>query len=278
MGPEHRVGAIGEPHLVHVEIVAREDPVEEGRKIFRAQAQLNADAGAGVWFVEDYTALDGLIIDRKAQGWNPYGIGEVPSDLRSYYQLMTRDNGPHHGRFLYVSPNTDLLGQIFEAASGRPYATLVSELLWKPMGASCDAYISVDRFGTPRCAGGLCATARDLALVGQTILQDGRNGDAQVIPAGWLSDIWTAQTQEAWNDGDFASYYPDRTMHYRSKWYGSTERENMLFGLGVNGQNIFIDRERDLVIVKLSSHPDAMDMDLIALTMVGIDALRSAIV
>lgn len=234
------------------------------------------DMRAGVWFVEDYTALDGLIIEyRKAQGWNPYEVGETPSDLRSYYQLMDRTNDSHNGRFLYASPNTDLLALVFEVATGKPFAALVQDFLWQPMGAASDAYITLDRFGAPRAAGGFCATARDLALVGHTLLNNGRNGETEVIPGGWIEDMWDATTQEAWAEGDFAQYYPGRTMHYRSKWYASRGAENMIFGLGVNGQNIFVDRDRDVVIVKFSSQAEAIDLDVIALTMQGIDAIRA---
>src|SRR5438477_9008509 len=37
----------------------------------------------------------------------------------------------------------------------------------EPLGAERSAYITVDRFGGPRCSGGFCATVRDLARVGQ---------------------------------------------------------------------------------------------------------------
>src|SRR5205823_12309221 len=94
------------------------------------------DMRAGVAFDEDYLATTGTIVEyRKATGWNPLGPGETPSDLRSFYKNLREKDGQHGGRMLYVSPNTDLLGWVIERASGRPYAELMSELLWKPAGA-----------------------------------------------------------------------------------------------------------------------------------------------
>src|SRR5437762_12985417 len=142
---------------------------------------------AGVAFDEDYLATSGPIVAyRKATNWVPLDPGEVPSDLRSFFRTMTERDGPHGGRFHYVSPNTDLLGWVIERATGRRYPDLISELIWKPMGAGGSAYITVDRLGAPRCAGGLCATVRDLARVGQLIVQGGACGRGAIIPEGWL--------------------------------------------------------------------------------------------
>jgi len=56
----------------------------------------------------------------------------------------------------------------------------MSEMIWKPLGAERSAYITLDRFGAPICAGGICATVRDLARVGQMIVQGGARGGAQM--------------------------------------------------------------------------------------------------
>lgn len=122
------------------------------------------DMRAGVAFDEDYLATGGPIIAyRKAGGWNPLEPGDTPADLRSFNQELTKSAGPHAGPFTYVSPNTDLLGWVIERATGERYADLMSELLWKPMGAARSAYITVDRLGAPRCAGACaapCGTSR----------------------------------------------------------------------------------------------------------------------
>jgi hypothetical protein len=64
-------------------------------------------------------------------------------------------------------------------------------------------------------------------------------------------------------------------MHYRSKWYVLKDGAPMLFGMGVNGQNLFVDRASGIVVAKFSSQEAAMDEARIALTMRGIAALRA---
>ena len=142
----------------------------------------------------------------------------------------------------------------------------MSTLLWKPMGAQCSAYVTVDRFGAPRCAGGICTTTMDLARVGQLIVQDGRRGDRPIIPAGWIEDVLRAGDPTAWAAGDLISYFGNRPMHYRSKCYVLRDR-NMALGLGVYGQNIFVDKANELVIAKVSSQPPPLDKNLIELTL-----------
>jgi len=119
-----------------------------------------------------YGAASGPIVEyRKATGWNPLGPGETPSDLHAFLGTL-QETKPHGGPVHYVSPNSDLLGWVVERATGRRYGELMSERVWKKIGAERSAYITVDRLGAPRCAGGMCTTLRDLARVGQWLIEE----------------------------------------------------------------------------------------------------------
>ncbi|MDB5522977.1 MAG: 6-aminohexanoate-dimer hydrolase [Rhizobium sp.] len=234
------------------------------------------DMRVGVKFEENYQAAGGAIIAyRKAQGWDPVTAGDEPGDLRSFFAQLIEVDGENGGNFHYVSPNTDLLGWVLERVTGKRYADLLSEHLWRPMGAETSGYITVDRFGAPRCAGGLCTTTRDLARVGQLLVNRGRVSGLQVVPEAWIDDIMTQGDREAWNGGDFLDYIPDLPIHYRSKWYVLNGEAPMIFGVGVHGQNVFADRNNDIVIAKFSSQPIAMDPALIQLTLAGVAAIRA---
>lgn len=232
------------------------------------------DMRVGLDFDEDYRATSGPIVEyRKSTNWNPLAPGERPSDLRTYLASLKQRNGPDGGPFHYVSTNTDLLGWILERASGIRFADLMSTLLWKPMGAQCSAYVTVDRLGAPRCAGGICTTTMDLARIGQLIVQNGRRNDAQIIPARWIEDMLGGGDPKAWAAGDMIAYFGDRKMHYRNKWYVLRDSD-IAFGLGVYGQNLFVDRANEVVVAKVSSQPPPLDRDLIDLTIGFVEALR----
>lgn len=218
------------------------------------------DMRAGIVWDEDYLATSGPMVEyRKATGWNPT---ETPSDLHSFYQTITAGQ-PHGGEFHYVSPNSDLLGWVIERATGRRYAELMSELVWKRIGAERSAYITVDRLGAPRCAGGMCVTLRDLARVGLWLMEQ-----------PLMDALERAGDAKAWARGDLAKYFPGLPMRYRSKWYTLDGDAPLVFGLGIHGQNLFIDRRNEIVIAKLSSQSQPLDAARIALTMRAVSQLR----
>jgi len=234
------------------------------------------DMRSGIAFDEDYLATSGPIVEyRKATGWNPLAPGEAPSDLRSFFRTLTGKEGPHGGIFRYISPNTDLLGWVIERAAGRRYADLLSELLWKPVGAERAGYITVDRLGAPRVAGGMCVTPRDLARVGLLIAEGGRRGSAQVIPAAWLDDLARNGDPAAWAAGSFAEYFGGADMHYRAKWYVLRGASPLLFGWGIHGQHLFVDRAAGLVIAKASSQALPVDVERIRTTLAAVRRLRA---
>jgi CubicO group peptidase (beta-lactamase class C family) len=233
------------------------------------------DMRTGVAFDEDYTAASGPIVEyRKATNWHPLGPGDCPSDLRSFYQGLRAPDGKHGGRFHYVSPNSDLLGWVIERATGQRFADLMSRYIWKPMGAQYSAYITVDRLGAPRCAGGICATARDLARLGQVVADGGACEGRQIIPAACIDDIARNGSADAWEAGVFAPFFPGRKMHYRNKWYVNLGEAPLLFALGIHGQYLFVDRQNQLVIVMMSSQADPLDAELISLTMTAVSHFR----
>jgi CubicO group peptidase (beta-lactamase class C family) len=232
------------------------------------------DMRVGIAFDEDYLATSGPIVAyRKAANWNPREPGDAAADLRSFFRGLRGSDGPHEGRFHYVSPNTDLLGWAIERAPGRRYADLLSELLWRPMGAMASAYITVDGLGAPRAAGGICATVRDLALLGQLLVDGGRRGDRQVIPAEWIDDIIRNGDPAAWDAGIFTSLFPG-PKHYRAKWYVDRRASPMMFAFGIHGQNLFVDPTHEIVIAKVSSQPPPLDAAQIGLMTSAADAIR----
>ncbi len=240
-----------------------------------ASVQNVLDMRAGVGFDENYEATSGAIIEyRKATGWNPLLPGETASDLRSFFQRVTDADGLHQDRFHYVSPNTDLMAWVIERATGTRYADLMSKYLWQPMGAETSAYITIDRLGAPRAAGGMCVTVRDLARVGLLVANNGRRDEVQVLPQAWIDDVLGNGDADAWQNGDFAPYFPAGAFHYRNKWYVERGDNPMLFCVGIHGQNLYVLPAQQLVIAKMSSRPGALDPDVTQLNLKMVAALK----
>jgi len=240
-----------------------------------ASVQHMLDMRAGIEFSEDYEATSGAIIEyRKSTGWNPLAPGETPTDLRSFFSQITNSDGPHEGRFHYVSPNTDLLAWVIERAASARYADLMSDHLWKPMGAGTSAYITVDRLGAPRAAGGMCVALRDLSRVGMLVANGGKRGTTPVLSVAWVEDIFNNGDTDAWSKGDFADYFPGHDMHYRNKWYIERGKSPMAFCIGIHGQNLYVIPDQQLVIAKTSSRPSPLDLAVSQLNLSMVKAMR----
>jgi CubicO group peptidase (beta-lactamase class C family) len=246
------------------------DFVPETRNTAYRDARLRdlLDMRAGIVWNEDYLATSGPIVEyRKATGWNPLGPGEQPSDLKSFYASV-RESAAHGGPVHYVSPNSDLLGWVVERATGRRYAEVMSERVWKKAGAERSAYITVDRLGAPRCAGGMCTTLRDLARVGQWLIEE---------RAEWLREIETGGDPRAWAAGDLAAVFRGLPMRYRSQWYVLDGVAPLVFGWGIHGQHLFIDRRNQLVIARFASQAAPVDAARIALMLRTVSEVRKRV-
>lgn len=250
-------------------------PELQGTAFSGATVRDALDMRVGIQFDEDYHAKNGAIIEyRKSHLWDPLQVGESPSDMRSFFASLTERDGKHNDRFHYVSPNTDMLGWVLERTTGQRYADLVSQLLWQPIEAERDAYITVDRFGAPRCAGGFCASPTDIAKLGRLFVTHGRVNDRQIVPASWIDDIVQFDGTAAWKAGDFDALFEHADMHYRSQWYVKRGSRPLIFGFGVFGQHVFIDPIADIVVAKCSSQPLPLHGPFISMTLAGIDNLR----
>jgi CubicO group peptidase (beta-lactamase class C family) len=216
------------------------------------------DMRAGIVWDENYLATSGPIVEyRKSTGWNP---SDGSSDLHSFYGSLTRAVA-HDGPIHYVSPNSDLLGWVVERVTGRRFADLLSERLWKKIGAERCAYITVDRLGAPRCAGGMCMTLPDLARVGLWLIEH---------RAAFLEGLQQGDPK-AWSAGDLAQYFPGLPMRYKSQWY---VLDGLSFGWGIHGQHLFVDPVNQLVIAKLSSQALPIDVARMGLTLRAVSQLR----
>jgi CubicO group peptidase (beta-lactamase class C family) len=194
---------------------------------------------------------------RRAMEWNPLIDGETPIGLRQVLREIRRGTESHGHKHAYRSPNTDVLGIVLEQASGETLSELIESVFWQPIGATSDATMTVDCFGTPRAAGGLSATVRDLARVGELVLNNGF-AETQVIPASWINDLWAGGNHEVWASGDQPSILPHG--NYRSCWYNSADGE--LAAIGIHGQWLWIDRTTNTVIAKVSSQELPVDDDI----------------
>ncbi|PLW84461.1 6-aminohexanoate hydrolase [Kineobactrum sediminis] len=207
----------------------------------------------GLKYSEDYT-------DPKADVWV---YNEAASPLpkppgfegpRSYFEYLQtiEPEGQHGEAFAYKTINVDAVGWIIARATGKSIAELLSERIWQKIGAEQEAYFTIDSIGTPFAGGGLSGGLRDLARIGQLMLDEGSLNGEQLIPKDAIKSITAGANPE-----DFAKAGYDTIPNgsYKSLWWLFHNDNGAYAARGVHGQTIYIDPTAQMVIVRFASHP-----------------------
>ncbi len=249
------IGCVIDEGLLREEtLVSQIIPETKGSAFEDASVRNLLDMSVSSNFIEDYEATSGIFLDyRQSTGWNPQNVDDT-SHLKSFLLSLNKSTHKHGEKFEYHSTNTDMLGIIIEKCTSKKYAQYFFEKLMKPLGAKDDAYVTLDRMGTSRSAGGVCISARDIMSICEMVRCYGKNSQGeQVFPEKWIKDILNSASDKKFSLDGHYDIFPGGL--YRSKWYRPYISRNILFGLGIHGQWIWIDFDKELSFVCLSSEP-----------------------
>ena len=216
--------------------------------------RLVLDMKDGSDYSEDYLDFTTTFrIQDCAIGWMDadYCPEKIEKGLYNFLPTIGRKES-NKGVFKYRSGSTDVIGWVLEKASGKPLANLISEYIWKPMGAEFDAYITVDESGFVLADHGMNSTLRDLSRIGLLVLNEGKAFDQQIIPAEFIRDMHDHE------DPNWPYDVSDGTSpYYRSFWWGKGNEERDLNGYGIHGQLLRVAPEAKMVVAIYSTWPRA---------------------
>lgn len=137
----------------------------------------------------------------------------------------------------YSNLNTFVLGWLAEKVTGKKYVDLVSERIWKPMGASSNAYVCVSDNGIPWTHGGMSATLRDLARFGMLFTNSEiRSRKESLVSFKQVKEIFDAPPIT----NSFAPF------KWAYQWDLASDGIMMKGGFG--GQALYIHPEKEIVI------------------------------
>lgn len=164
-------------------------------------------------------------------------------------------------RWIYSGGATALVGKIIETGVARPIHDYARSVLFDPLGLGPTEW-RTGRDGETNFASGIAMRPRDLAHIGQMVLDGGkalkRDGvkAAQVVPASWLDASFTPAVR-----------INDRRQ-YGYHWYLSDavlsgpqgQRHERLIGtFGNGGQRLFVFPGLELIVVTTAGNYNARD-------------------
>ncbi|TWI31275.1 serine hydrolase domain-containing protein [Paracoccus sulfuroxidans] len=211
------------------------------------------DMTTGIKYSEDYADPDADIWTYSAAASPfPKPEGYVGPDGYWEYLAQVQPEGQHGEAFHYKTVNSDMLGWIISRVSGQSVSDLASTRLWRRMGAEQDAYQTVDGKGVPFAGGGLSLGLRDLARLGQLMLDKGQINGKRLFPAEVVDRIRAGGDQ-----AKFAGYPTIPNGSYSSQWWLLHNEHEAFAARGVHGQTIYVDPVAEMVLVRFASFPTA---------------------
>jgi len=229
---------------------------------------------SGMKYSEDYNDpnSDFSVFDEVC-GFRPRANSNPAHGVYDYLAMLP-GNPRDAGDFCYRSTDSDVLGWIAERTTGVPLERLLETELWGPLGTEVDADFIVDPVGSPIADGGLCIALRDLGRFAQMQLQNGSLNGNQIVPESWVEGCCVGD-RDAYARKGYTQVFP-RGAYARQWWIGDTDRKLRL-ALGIHGQMIYLDPHTELACVKLSSAPDAVNLDMLSLTVQACAAIGDAL-
>jgi CubicO group peptidase (beta-lactamase class C family) len=164
--------------------------------------------------------------------------------------LETKNRTKPGSTFNYSTLDTMVLGWVLEKATGDRLETFTRTHLWEPLGAEGDAFWIADGPpGTGRALNGMGynATLRDFGRLGQLMLNGGKRGDTEIVPAKWLQQATAMLPTGAPKGQGFPGY--------GFQIWQVDDEPGAFCAVGLAGQYIYVSPKTDTVIVKLSFYP-----------------------
>ena len=213
------------------------------------------DMTTGLAYSEDYS-------DPNADIWKYSAAASPlpkPSDYAGpdgYFEYLqtVRPEGAHGDAFHYKTINTDALGWIISRVSGKAVTELLSDRIWRRMGAEQDGYMTIDGKGTPFAGGGLSAGLREPGRIGLLMLNEGEINGQRLFPSQVVANIRLGGSKQAFAK---AGYKTLEGGSYRGMWWLFHNEHGAFAARGVHGQTIYVDPTADMVIVRFASYPTA---------------------
>ncbi|HXB27855.1 MAG TPA: serine hydrolase [Gemmatimonadaceae bacterium] len=190
---------------------------------------------------------------------NDYNLWALAPDQIDYLLGRPLVNTPGTA-YTYNSAAVHLLGVGLSVATGVAEQDYALTHLLGPLGINTLAW-ETDNRGYNNAAAGLQLRTRDLAKIGQLVLQNGRTATAQIVPADWLTTA--LKVHEAIEN----QYGVVTGLNYGYLWWlTNVQGHTVWLAWGFRGQYIYIVPDQQLVVVATSSldAPESSDDEAIA--------------
>lgn len=181
----------------------------------------------------------------------------TPASTYDYVAALPSHRPPGEA-YEYTTVNTFVLTWLVESVTDKPFAEVVSEMLWRPMGAESDAVAMVSSVGASST---LNSTLRDLGRFGLLFTPSWDKISAQrLVSEAYLHKIQHGGRPEIFaqaNAGQtYSALFTDDLPSHNTYQWDFVMPDGDFFKGGHNGQGLYISPKRDVVIAFFGSGDD----------------------
>jgi len=176
-------------------------------------------------------------------------ISQIPGSILELMASLGRAAEPGT-RWNYSTGETQVVGALVAAATGKHVADYLAEKVWQPFGMETDASWWLDsRNGLEIGGSGLSATLRDYARFGLFMLHGGVIDGEATLPHGWIEAATTPKIVAG------------ERVDYGYMWWPLDM--GAYSAIGIFGQFVYVNPGRNLVVAMWSAQPKPVDTDTV---------------
>lgn len=171
-------------------------------------------------------------------------LREEPSNSLNFILGLGMRNTPGTS-FYYNDGDPQIVSAVLQETTGKSLREWTKENLLDKIGITRLQWLSY-KDGITMGAFGILTTPREMAKLGQLVMNGGLWNSTQIVSAGWIADMTLAKVSmdETQEDNITFGYY----------WWGDASR-NIVFMRGHGGQYVFINKAKNLMVV-ITSEPN----------------------
>lgn len=145
----------------------------------------------------------------------------------------------------YSGGNTQLLAGVLQRTTGKWLDDFAKEVLFKPLGITQFEWMKMPANGEVEAASGLRLRPRDMAKIGELVLDNGMWNGRRIVSESWIQES-TLGRIEHFDKVD--------SLRYGYQWWGDEmkigeQQTSWVTAFGFGGQRIYIVPTFDLVVV-----------------------------
>jgi CubicO group peptidase (beta-lactamase class C family) len=220
--------------------------------LFNLNDSISSHLSQAVSYGKGHITVENLLTMKSGINFNNDGFnGETSQLLRKkprnslnfILDLNMRSNPG--SSFNYNDGDPQIISAIIQAQTGRTMKLWAEEVLFGKIGITNLEWLSY-KDGLTMGAFGILTTPREMAKIGQLVMNNGQWNGEQIVSSAWINEMIREKVS--------ANETRETNITFGYYWWRDTDR-NIEFMRGHGGQYVFINKNKNIMVV-ITSEPN----------------------